>query len=304
MVQAVVMEDYGSPDMLVPADIEVGAPAAGQIKIDVRFAGVGPTDLAIRAGRLKGAFGAKPGSVLGFEAAGVVEAVGAGVEDVRPGDAVAAFLPELGGYARQVLARYWVRRPDGVNEEDAAALPASGEAAARVVEETGVSAGETVLIVGAGGSVGLVAVQLAIALNARVLAVVRESDVDLVRAIGATPVVSQPDLTAAVREHAPAVDAVIDASGAGILAAAVDLAGGPERVVTLSDHRAADLGVRLSGPNMSRITARLEAVMDVLAGDGLRLRARSTVPLEDAAAVHRGLERGELRTKVLLATDR
>ena len=98
MVKAVVLSAFGAPDVLVAAEVEVGPPGAGEILIDVHFAGVGPTDLAIRSGRLHGAFGAAPGSVLGFEVAGVVNAVGSGVADVQAGDAVAAFLPELGGY--------------------------------------------------------------------------------------------------------------------------------------------------------------------------------------------------------------
>jgi NADPH:quinone reductase-like Zn-dependent oxidoreductase len=99
MVQAVVLSDYGPPEVLVTSEAEVGPPGPGQIRVNVAFAGVGPTDLAIRGGALKGAFGAHPGSVLGFEAAGTVDAVGPSVADVRPGDPVAVFLPELGGYA-------------------------------------------------------------------------------------------------------------------------------------------------------------------------------------------------------------
>jgi NADPH:quinone reductase-like Zn-dependent oxidoreductase len=91
--------------VLVPAEVEIGDPGAGQIRVNVEFAGVGPTDLAIRSGHLKGAFGARPGSVLGFEAAGVVDAVGPSVAGVRPGDRVAVFLPELGGYAGQLRAK-------------------------------------------------------------------------------------------------------------------------------------------------------------------------------------------------------
>ncbi|MEZ0447217.1 quinone oxidoreductase family protein [Cellulomonas sp. ICMP 17802] len=300
MVAAVVLREWGPPEVLVPAQVEVGAPGPGQVRIDVRFAGVGPTDLAIRAGHLPGAFGSGPGSVLGFEVAGVVESVGDGVVDVRPGDAVAAFLPELGGYAEQVLARHWVRIPDGVDLQDAAALPASGEAAARVVEETRIAPGETVLVVGAAGSVGQVATQLAVARGARVLGVARVQDATLVESMGAEPVASGPGLAARVRALVPAVDAVIDASGAGILADAVDLAGGTERVVTLSDPAAAQAGVRLSGPDGPRVADRLATVMALLADGRLRLRARTTAPLAEAAAVHRDLESGAVRAKVLL----
>jgi NADPH:quinone reductase-like Zn-dependent oxidoreductase len=301
MVKAIVLSDYGPPEVLVPGEVEVGSPGPGQIRVSVEFAGVGPTDLAIRSGRLKGAFGARPGVVLGFEAAGVVNAVGRSVGGVQPGDRVAVFLPELGGYAGDVLARYWVRVPEPVSAQDAAALPASGEAAARVVDEVGVAAGETVLIAGAAGSVGLIACQLAIARGAQVLAAVRPRDSGVVSQAGATPVAFGAGLVASVRAVVPAVDAVIDASGAGILGAAVDLAGGAGRVVTLSDPRAAEFGVRLSGPDGPRAAARLQAVMASLADGQLILRSRTVVPLASAAQVHRDLENGELRTKVLLS---
>ena len=301
MTKAVVLSDYGTPDVLVQGEVEIGRPGPGQIRVNVEFAGVGPTDLAIRSGLLKGAFGAHPGSVLGFEAAGVVDTVGPSVDDVQPGDPVAVFLPELGGYAGQVLARYWVRVPQSVSAQDAAALPASGEAAARVVDEVGVAADETVLIAGAAGSVGMIASQLAVARGARVLAAVRPSDFDLLAKAGATPVAYGPGLAANVRAVVPSVHAVIDASGAGVLGAAVELAGGPDRVVTLSDPHAAAFGVRLSGPDGPRIAERLQAVMALLAAGQLTLRAQTVAPLADAAQVHRGLENGDLRTKVLLS---
>lgn len=301
MAKAVVLSDYGPPEVLVPGEVGVGEPGTGQIRVNVEYAGVGPTDLAIRSGRLKGAFGARPGSVLGFEASGVVDAAGPAVDDVGPGDRVAVFLPELGGYAEQVLARYWVPAPETVRMQDAAALPASGEAAARVVDEVGVAAGETVLITGAAGSVGLIACQLAAARGARVLAAVRPGDFDVAVKAGATPVAYGDELAARVRAVVPSVDAVIDAAGAGVLGAAVDLAGGARRVVTLSDPRAADFGVRLSGPDGPHVAGRLRAVMARLAAGELILRAQVVAPLAGAAQVHRDLEAGGPRSKVLLS---
>jgi NADPH:quinone reductase-like Zn-dependent oxidoreductase len=300
-VKAMVLSDYGPPEVLVPGEVEIGPPDAGQIRVNVGVAGVGPTDLAIRSGRLKGAFGAQPGSVLGFEASGVVDAAGSSAGGVQPGDAVAVFLPELGGYAEQVLARYWVKVPGQVSPQDAAALPASGEAAARVVDETGVAADETVLIAGAAGSVGLIACQLAVARGARVLAAVRPEDFDTVAAVGAVPVAFGPDLVAEVKAHVPAVDAAIDASGAGVLGAAVELAGGPARVVTLSDPAAPGFGVRLSGPDGSHVARRLQTVMDLLAAGRLTLRSRTVLPLADAARAHQELESHQLQAKVLLS---
>lgn len=138
-------------------------------------------------------------------------------------------------------------------------------------------------------------------LRGRVLAAVRPGDFDVVAKAGASPVGYGAGLAANVRAVVPSVDAVIDASGAGVLGAAVELAGGADRVVTLSDPRAADFGVRLSGPDGPRIAERLQAVMALLAAGQLMLRAQTVAPLATAARVHRELEDGGLRSKVLLS---
>src|SRR3954449_10656733 len=130
-MRAAVMSGYGGPDVLGLSEVEVPEPGRGQIRVAVRFAGVGPTDLAIRAGHLHHVFKLADPAILGFEAAGVVDAVGAGVRDTAPGDEVAVSLPGLGGYAEYVVASFWVRKPASVSWEEAAALPASGEAAVR-----------------------------------------------------------------------------------------------------------------------------------------------------------------------------
>jgi NADPH:quinone reductase-like Zn-dependent oxidoreductase len=88
-------------------------------------------DLAIRAAHLRQVFPLGDPAVLGFEAAGVVDEVGPGVGDVAAGDEVAVLLPALGGYAEYAAASFWVRKPPAMSWEDAAALPASGEAAVR-----------------------------------------------------------------------------------------------------------------------------------------------------------------------------
>jgi NADPH:quinone reductase-like Zn-dependent oxidoreductase len=115
--------------------VSVGEPGEGQIRIKVKAAGVSPTDLALRAGYLKDAIPLPPGAVLGFEAAGVVDAAGPGVTGVRAGDAVTALLFGLGGYAEYALASVWARKPESVSWVDAAALPSSAEAAVGVLRQ-------------------------------------------------------------------------------------------------------------------------------------------------------------------------
>ncbi|MFG1988427.1 NADP-dependent oxidoreductase [Actinoplanes sp. NPDC048988] len=292
MTRALVMDDFGPPDVLRLAETDVPAPGDGQIRVTVRYAGVGPTDLAIRAGHLKGVFPGGPGTVLGFEAAGVVESVGDGVSDVAVGDEVAVFLPRLGGYAALALADFWVPKPASVSWADAAALPASGEAAVRVLGQLAVSAGETLLVLGAAGSVGRVATQLAVARGVRVVAAVRPSDFDLVRGLGATPI--------DYHELSGRVDAVLDASGRSDLPRAIALAGGTSRVITLSDPRGPGLGVKLSDVVPEGVVPALHEAMSGLASGRLALQTQVVVPLAEAADVHRRLESGSLRAKALL----
>src|SRR6185437_2387847 len=159
MPNAVVMTGYGPPEVLKWAGVPLAAPGEGQIRIKVKAAGISPTDLALRAGYLK-AIPLPPDAVLGFEAAGTVDAVGPGVTGTSVGDGVTALLLSLGGYAEYAVASIWARKPDTVSWIDAAALPSSAEAAAGVLRQLNVTSGETLLLFGGGGSVGIIATQL------------------------------------------------------------------------------------------------------------------------------------------------
>jgi NADPH:quinone reductase-like Zn-dependent oxidoreductase len=299
--KAVLLTDFGPPEVLKLGDITIGDPSPSQIRVAVRFAGVGPTDLAIRSGHLRNVFPASAGAVLGFEAAGVVDAAGSAVTDVSTGDEVAVFLPGLGGYAEVVLADYWVRKPPSVAWADAAALPASGEAAVRVLDLLGVAPGETLLILGGTGSVGIIATQLAVARGIRVVAAVRPDDFAVAESLGAIPVEYGEPLAGAVRSAVGRVDAVLDAARASDLKTAAELAGGAHRVITLTNPSAEQIGATMSGPIPAGIPAALTEAMKQLADGNLVLRHRTVRPLAHAADVHAQLEAGTLRSKALLA---
>jgi threonine dehydrogenase-like Zn-dependent dehydrogenase len=126
-------------------------------------------------------------AVLGFEAAGTVDAVGPGVTSTSIGG-VTALLFGLGGYAEYAVASIWTRKPDTVSWIDAAALPSSAEAAVGVLRQLNVASGETLLLFGGGGSVGIIATQLAVVRGVKVISVVGEHDETLARELGATPV--------------------------------------------------------------------------------------------------------------------
>jgi NADPH:quinone reductase-like Zn-dependent oxidoreductase len=292
------MTGYGPPEVLKWAAVPLPEPGPGQIRIKVEAAGISPTDLALRAGYLK-AFPLPPDAVLGFEAAGTVDAAGPGVTGTSAGDPVTALLLSLGGYAEYAVASIWTGKPKSVSWLDAAALPSSAEAAARVLRQLNVKPAETLLLFGGGGSVGVIATQLAVARRITVISAVGEHDEALARELGATPVRYGPGVAGRVRALG-AVDAVFDAAGTGVLADAVALAGGPGRVITLSDPAAADFGVTLSEAAPDRAPRALEETMALLADGKLRLRAHTTMPMQQAPEAHRQLESGIVHQRIIL----
>ena len=278
-------------------------PSERQVRIKVRVSGVGPTDLKIRRGDLKAVLPLPEPAVLGFETAGVVDAIGSEVSGAAVGDEVAAWLPSLGGYGEYALAAAWTRKPRHVTWNDAGALPASVEAAVGVLRQLEVADGETLLILGAGGSVGIIATQLAIREGLKVIGAVGGRDEVLIRELGATPVLYGSNLLSHVREVADRVDATFDAAGKGGLEDAITLTGGSDRVITLADEHAAKLGVRLSAPTPDRAPDAVEIGMQLLASGELRLRSQRALPMSAAAEAHRLLENGPVHDKLLLTTS-
>ena len=197
------------------------------------------------------------------------------------------------------MASIWARKPESVSRLNAAALPSSAEAAAGVLRQLNVQSGETLLLFGGGGSVGIVATQLAVARGITVISAIGERDESLARELGATPVRYGAGLASRVRALG-AIDAVFDAAGKGVLADAIALAGGPERVITLSDPAAADFGVTLSEPTPDRAPGALDETITLLADGRLRLRAHKSMPMQEAAEAHRQLESGTVHERIIL----
>jgi NADPH:quinone reductase-like Zn-dependent oxidoreductase len=197
------------------------------------------------------------------------------------------------------VASIWTRKPDTVSWIDAAALPSSAEAAVGVLRQLDVQSGETLLLFGGGGSVGIIATQLAVARGVTVISAVGEHDETLARELGATPVRYGAGVAGRVRALG-AVDAVFDAAGQGVLADAIALAGGPKRVITLSDPAAADFGVTLSEATPGRAPGALDETIALLANGRLRLRAHQSMPMQQAAEAHRQLESGNVHERIIL----
>src|SRR3989475_11493264 len=183
MPKAVVLTRYGPPDVLVWRDVPLPEPGPGQVRIRVKAAGVSSSDAKIRGGLVRAVFRLPPDAVLGFEAAGVVDAIGPSVSGVNTGDNVASLLAGLGGYAEYVLASSWTPKPANVSWSDAAALTVAAEAALGILKQLRVVRGETLLVLGAAGAVGVNATPLPGAWGGTVIGAAAPRDHALVRSL-------------------------------------------------------------------------------------------------------------------------
>jgi len=195
-MKAIVQERFGPPDVLHLADIDLPEVGADDVLVRVHAAALNPADWHILRGdplvaRLMGIGLTKPKTpVAGTDAAGVVEAVGANVRDLRPGDEVLGFF--RGAFAEHACAKadMVVPKPASLTFEQAAAIPIAATTALRGIRDTGeVKAGQQVLVNGAGGGVGTFAVQIAVAMGAVVTGVCSTGNVELVRSLGAAHVI-------------------------------------------------------------------------------------------------------------------
>jgi len=298
-MKAVVIDEFGGPGVLHVADRELPEPGAGQVRVRVRAAGVNGIDGTIRSGAAQQMFPTQLPAVLGLEIAGTVDAVGPGVEGLAAGDDVLGFA-DGGGYAEYALATTVAPKPAELGWTEAAALPVAAETALRVLGLLKVTQGDTLLIHGAAGGVGTVAVQLAVARGAIVIGTASEANHDHLRELGATPVLYGEGLVDRVRAAAPdGVDAVFDAAGRGALPDSIGLRGGTSRIVTIADPAAFGLGIPFSG-EAARDAGDLAEVARQ-AGDGrLRVTVAETYSLEEAPAAHEAVATGHGRGKVVL----
>jgi len=306
-MKAVVFEDFGGPEVLHLAEVEAPAPGPKQVRIRVHSAGVNPVDFKIRAGLMRPNLPAKLPAIPGSEAAGVVEEVGAEVEGIGVGDEVFGWT-RGGGYCEQALLTTCAVKPPTVSFVDAVALPVTGETAERVLRQLDVKSGETLLIHGAAGAVGTLAVQLAVARGAKVIGTAGASNQEYVASLGATPTLYGDGLVDRVRVLAPeGIDAVFDIAGRGALEDSVELRGGTtERIVTIADYPGSEkLGIPFSGGPGTSVASRelLEDLVGRLSRGELKVVIGATYPLAEAAQAQRVSEAGHGRGKQVLTVD-
>ncbi|MFF4798862.1 zinc-binding alcohol dehydrogenase family protein [Streptomyces sp. NPDC001351] len=304
---------YGGPEVLSVIEVAVPEPGPGQVRVAVRAAGVNPFDHKVYSG----AFGTDPAALpmrLGTEAAGVVTAVGAEAigpaGPVQTGDEVIVYRAP-GAYASELVvpASSVLPKPAGLSWEQAGGLMTAGVTAVHTLEAIGVGKGDTVLIHGAAGGVGLVAVQMAVARGATVLGTASEAKHELLRDLGAIPLAYGPGLADRVRAAASdGVDAAADLVGTDeAVDVSVDLVPSLSRIATIAGfERGARAGIKLLGgvpgadPGTEvRAAARLELTAAAEAGR-LRILIAGSHPLREAADAHRQIMTGHVTGKIVL----
>jgi NADPH:quinone reductase-like Zn-dependent oxidoreductase len=298
MVKAVRFSQFGGPEVLELADLPDPHPGPGQIRIAVRAAGVNPSDWKKRRGQMD----QELPQTMGYEAAGVVDELGAGVTDVAVGDRVFGLSAEGAAQAELALLSWYAPVPPSLGFPGAAALPSAVETATRALDQLGVRSGGTLLVNGASGSVGSAAVQLAGARGARVIGTASPVNHDYLRSLGAEPVAYGEGLVERVLALAPdGVDVALDAAGSGVLPELIGLAGGAGHVVTIADFVGArEHGVRFSSGEAGRALYAIGEIGELIESGRFSLPVARTFPLAEVAEAHRVSEQGHVRGKLVL----
>ncbi|MFZ6780514.1 NADP-dependent oxidoreductase [Undibacterium sp. Ji83W] len=287
-IRALVLNEYGGPDALKVSSVAPPVAGAGQVLVRVHAAGVNGLDWKLREGYLQKAFPLQLPTVLGIELAGVVEAVGAGVNRLRVGDRVMGAIGGLGAYADLVAVNEANLSlvPDALNFVEAAALPIASVAAWKSLHFVSpVHAGQRILIHGAAGGLGGFAVQYAHQAGAVVYATVRSNNIDYVRGLGADHVVAydQQQFENLVSD----IDLVLDYAGGEVLSRSwAVLAKNGTIVSTASPDIVANTPVGRRGLWFQNTpdAARLQAIAEDVSHGRLQSRVSAVVRLDELPA--------------------
>jgi NADPH2:quinone reductase len=318
------MREFGPPDVLVPADVPEPAARDGEVVVDVELANVTFVETQVRAGRPPhpSMLPALP-AILGNGVAGIVAAVGPGVDTGAVGRSVVASLGGSGGYAERAVAgaERLIDVPDGVATRSALALLADGRTALMQIRRAQPREGETVLVEAAGGGVGTLLVQLARNAGARVVALAAgERKLALARELGAELAFDYRDdrWPARVRDAVGAVDAAFDGVGGEIGAAAFGLlraggrfcpfgmASGSFAAIDAEEAATRDVAVLRGGPaSPDELVAASRAALEEAAAGRLHPVIGQEFELEDAAGAHAAIEtRATIGKTLLVVRDR
>ncbi|WP_152363302.1 NADP-dependent oxidoreductase [Microlunatus speluncae] len=270
-MRAVTYSAYGTDNSgLEVTEVDRPKLAPGSVLIEVRAAGVNPVDWKVMAGGLDPLIETVFPVIPGWDVAGTVVEVGLDTPEFAVGDEVLAYARKetlhAGTFAELVAvpADYVARKPAGLSWEEAAGLPLAGGTALRTLDRVGLSEGETVLIHGAAGGVGSLAVQIAVARGARVIGTASQRNHDFLAGLGAEPVEYGDGLADRVRALAPdGVDAVADLVGGQLTTTLAVLKDGGRHASiadgSVGEHGGSVVWVRPDGAETARLAELAEA---------------------------------------------
>ena len=303
-MRAITYSQYGTPDSLTLTDVPDPRVGPGEVLIRVRSASVNPVDWKVMGGYLDGLMQVDFPAIPGWDVSGVVEQVGLDTPQYEVGDEVIAYARkdwvQHGTFAELVAApvRTVARKPKSLDWHQAAGLPLAGLTAYQLLNRLGTSQGETVLVHAAAGGVGLLAVQIARHLGARVIGTASEGNHDVLRELGAEPVTYGDGLAERVRELAPdGVDVVLDLVG-GVLETTKALLAEGGRHGSITDGTVAEAGGLSAWVRPD--SADLQALADLADAGALTVPVAEVFALEDAAKAYALSQGGHVRGKIAI----
>ena len=302
-MKAVRFDDYGGVDVLKVVDVPRPVPGPGQVLVQVKAAGINPGEAKIRAGLLHARWPATFPSGEGSDLAGIVAETGPGVTSVSVGDEVIGYTDNRASQAEYVVVeeQNLTAKPAGVPWDIAGALFVAGATAYAAVRAVALTEGDTVVVSGAAGGVGSIAVQLARLAGATVIGLAGETNHDWLAGHGVIPVTYGDGVADRIRKAAGQVDAFIDTFGADYVELALSLGVKPSRIDTIANFDAvAQYGVKGEG-NAAGASASVLAELARLIADGkLEVPIAGTFPLSQVQDAYRLLEPGHIRGKIVL----
>lgn len=304
MMKAVRLHEYGGIDVLQVTEVERPVPGPGQVLVEVRAAGIQPGEAAIRQGALHERWPATFPSGQGSDLAGVVVEAGPQVRGFAAGDEVLGFTHRRASHAEFVVVDdvNLVFRPEGLSWDVAGSLHVAGTTAYATVFAVDPGPADTVVVSGAAGGVGSLAVQLARRRGATVIGLASEPNHAWLKEHGVVPVEYGEGVAERIRQASGGtVDAFIDTFGTGYVDLAVELGVRPERINTIRDWQtAARVGARTYGESTAACAAVLGELARLAARGELEVTIARTYPLERVRDAFRELELRHTHGKIVL----
>jgi NADPH:quinone reductase-like Zn-dependent oxidoreductase len=304
MPQAVRFDEYGGIDVLRVTEVDRPVPGPGQVLVRMVAAGINPGEAKIRQGMLAQRWPATFPSGQGSDLAGVAEELGPDVTGFAVGDEVIGFTDNRASHAELVVAEAanLIHKPAGVSWEAAGSLYVAGATAWAMVHAVSLGPGDIVVVSGAAGGVGSIAVQLAKIAGATVIGLASEANHPWLTSHGVIPVSYGEGVADRIQEASGGrVDAFLDTQGGGYVELAIGLGVRPERIDTIADFAAKETyGVKIDGNAVggnAQVLAELAALVDQ---GRLEIPIANVYPVARVQDAYRELEKGHTHGKIVL----